>query len=110
MIPKTAARQIITEPRKYVGLAKKKGWQNADKFVWLISINNLLRYIAFSCEKGNQPTTIFTYLSTLAKAHAYKGFFNWQEEVQMHPIIKTATENLWSNHQFVLVKQKNPSQ
>jgi hypothetical protein len=72
--PRTAARRSRTEPRKYAGVAKEYGWLNEDKSIWPINVDNLLRYIAFSYRKGNQPATIATYLSTLARYHTRRGF------------------------------------
>src|SRR2546423_15471422 len=88
--PATVTRRMITEPRKYARLAKRHRWENADGTIWPISTDNLLQYIAFSHRRGNQPATISTYLSTLARFHTYKGFFHWRQEVRAHPMIMTA--------------------
>jgi hypothetical protein len=107
-IPTTVTRRLITEPKKFARLAKRNGWINPDETVWPISMDNLLRYIAFSHNNGNQPATISTYLSTLARFHSYKGYFQWKNEIRMHPVVRTALQNLRANHQFPAVRQKDP--
>src|SRR2546421_4340450 len=107
-IPPTASRRTITEPRKFAQLARQFGWVNADETVWPVSLNNLLRYIAFSHHRGNQPATISTYLSTLARVHVYKGHFEWKNKIRMHPVVRSAMQNLRAHHHFPTIKQKSP--
>src|SRR2546423_11712763 len=106
--PATAARRFTTEPRKYARTARELGWLNTNGSTWPISLNNLLRYIAFSYDKGNQPATIATYLSTLAKFHTYKGHFDWKNKIRVHPIVAVALQNIKARHHFPVTKQKEP--
>src|SRR2546421_3469782 len=85
--PATASRRSITEPRKYARVAQKYGWVNADRSIWPISVDNLMRYSAFSYKKGNQPATIATYLSALSRHHTRQGFYKWRDETRLHPMI-----------------------
>ena len=107
-IPATATKRLVTEPKKYARLARQYGWLNKNGSVWPVSRQSLLCYIMFSQKKGNQPATISTYLSTLAKYHMYKGYFKWRKEVRMHPTISIAVQNIKAHHLFSTVKQKEP--
>ena len=84
--------------RQYIKLATQYGWRNQDKSIWPISVDNILKFLAFKAAEV-APHTLKTYISGLAYLHKITKHFSWDKEVGRHPSVLMLLKNTIRIHE-----------